>query len=149
MGADEETMEDKYKTEDDIISLVRAFEDTSIARGGWKHREHLVVALYYLNSFDIEAATEKMRSGILNLLERGFNVDLAKEMPYHETITIFWMRAVHRFLAETNGSSLVRKVAEMSARFNKDYPLRFYSRELLFSDEARARFVEPDIVPFD
>jgi hypothetical protein len=37
----------------------------------------------------------------------------------------------------------------MSARFNKDYPLRFYSRELLFSDEARARFVEPDIVPFD
>jgi hypothetical protein len=59
------------------------------------------------------------------------------------------MRAVHRFLAEPNGSSLVRKVAEMSARFNKDYPLLFYSRELLFSDEARARFVEPDIVPFD
>ena len=70
-------------------------------------------------------------------------------MPYHETITVFWMRTVASFLASKNGSSLPEKVSEMVERYDKDYPLRFYSRELLFSDEARARFVEPDIQLFD
>ena len=30
-----------------------------------------------------------MRSGILNLLQNGFKVDLTREMPYHETLTVF------------------------------------------------------------
>jgi hypothetical protein len=30
----------------------------------------------------------------------------------------------------------------------RDWPLRFYSRELLFSVEARRNFVEPDVAAF-
>ena len=37
------------------------------------------------------------------------------------------------------------KTNELIATYDKDYPLRFYSREFLFSDEARIRFVEGDI----
>jgi hypothetical protein len=33
--------------------------------------------------------------------------------------------------------------------FDKDYPLRFYSREFLFSDEARARFLPGDLMEVD
>ena len=29
----------------------------------------------------------------------------------------------------------------------RDWPLRFYSRDLLFSVAARRRFVEPDLAP--
>ncbi len=134
-----------YEKEEDILSLVRAFEDATVSREDWKHREHLIVALYYVSHHDLEFATDKMRSGILNLLENGFKVDLTKEMPYHETMTVFWMRAVAKFSASKNGDSMVSKVAEMTTLFDKEYPLRFYSRELLFSEEARARFVKGDL----
>ncbi|MBS1770496.1 MAG: hypothetical protein JSS77_12595, partial [Acidobacteria bacterium] len=34
---------------------------------------------------------------------------------------------------------------DIAESLDKDHPLKFYTRELLFSDEARKRFVEPDI----
>ena len=139
----------KYKTEDDIARMVRSFEDAAIARDEWKHAEHLVVALYYLSNHDFETATEKMRSGIFNLLVKCFEVDLTKEMPYHETLTVFWMRTVADFNASKNGTSLVEKTHELIETYDKDYPLRFYSHEYLFSAEARAAFVEPDIKSID
>ena len=137
----------KYKDEDEIKKLVAAFEDASIARDVWKHAEHLVVALYYANKYDLETAIAKMKDGLFNLLTVGFKVDLSKEMPYHETLTVFWMRTVSEFAGTTNGMPLHEKANSLIETFDKDYPLRFYSREFLFSDEARARFVEPDIVP--
>ena len=139
----------KYSTEKEITDLVRSFEEATISRDEWKHAEHLIVALHYLSHYDADTAYTKMRGGIHKLLVKGFGVDLSKEMPYHETITVFWMRTVASFLANSNGSSLPEKVSEMVLRYDKEYPLRFYSRELLFSDEARARFIEPDIRLFD
>lgn len=138
----------RYETESEIAEVVRTFEDATISRDAWKHAEHLTVALHYLTLYDFEAATAKMRSGIFNLL-RAFEVDLTQEMPYHETMTIFWMRAVARYNASKNGATLLEKANEMIELLDKEYPLRFYSRELLFSDRARACFVEADIKPFE
>src|SRR5687768_8969585 len=138
----------RYTNETEITDLVRSFEDASVARSVWKHAEHLVVALYYLEHHDLETATEIMRRGLFNLLVKGFGVDLEKEMPYHETLTVFWMRAVAAFNAVKNRASLVDKTNELVAKYDKDYPLRFYSREYLFSDEARANFVEGDVELF-
>ncbi len=135
----------RYKSEAELAEILRKFEDATIGRDDWKHAEHMVVALFYLREMDIDAATAKMRSGILNLLVRGFEVDLEKEMPYHKTITVFWMRLVYEYLARTNGVSMLDKANELAALYDKDYPLRFYSRELLFSDRARAEYVEPDL----
>jgi len=135
----------KYSSEKEILDLVELFETAMVSRDDWKHREHLIVALYYVSHHDLDTAIAKMRSGILNLLENGFKVDLTREMPYHETMTVFWMRTVAVFNASKNGASMVSKVAEMTTLFDKDYPLRFYSRDLLFSDRASKIFVEPDL----
>ena len=134
----------KYNTEDEFLAVVRGFETATISREDWKHAEHLIVAFYYLLNHDFETALEKMREGIFNLL-RAFEVDLSKEMPYHETLTFFWMRTVADFKDSKNGASRLDFCNELVENFDKDYPLRFYSRELLFSDEARERFVEPDL----
>lgn len=133
-----------YKTDNDIKTLVEAFENGTVAEADWRHAEHLVVALYYLSNHDFDNALKKMRAGIFNLL-RAFKVDLTKEMPYHETLTVFWMRAVDDFRQSKNGASLTEICNELTGSFDKDYPLRFYSRELLFSDRARAGFVEADL----
>ena len=138
-------MKRKYEHESEVLDLVRSFEDATIAHDDWKHAEHLVVALYYVTHHDLDTACEKMRGGILNLLEHGFKVDLKKEMPYHETITVFWMKAVAEYNSSRNGASLLDKANDVAYKWDKDYPLKFYSRELLFSDAARAAFVEPDL----
>lgn len=137
-------MDKKYKTEKEIHAVVRSFEDATISRDAWNHAEHLTVALYYVERHEIETATEKMRSGISNLLH-AFGVDLAKEMPFHETITVFWMRTVADFNASKIGASFLDKANEIVEKYDKNYPQRFYSREFLFSDEARTRFVEGDL----
>ena len=134
----------KYDTENEIEALVAAFESGTIARDEWRHAEHLVVALYYVAHHDFAAACAKMRGGIFNLL-RAFGVDLDVEMPYHETLTMFWMRAVADFRYTRAARPLHEICAEMIGLFDKDYPLRFYSRERLFSDEARARLIEADL----
>src|SRR5687767_8825617 len=138
-------METKYKHESEVFDLVRSFEDATIAHDDWKHAEHLVVALYYLTRHDLDTAYSRMRSGILNLLEHGFKVDLTKEMQYHNTITFFWMRTVAAFNPPKNRASLLEKANEVAYKWDKEYPLNFYSRDLLFSDRARAEFVKPDL----
>ncbi|CAN5484738.1 MAG: hypothetical protein ACR2M8_10590 [Pyrinomonadaceae bacterium] len=137
-------MKKKYKNEGEISRLVRSFEYGTVSRDEWKHAEHLVVALYYISIYDIDTATEKMRHGILNLL-RAFEIDLKKEMPYHETLTVFWMRTIADFNSSKNGDSLLDKANEVVGKYDKDYPLLFYSRDYLFSDEARASFVIGDL----
>ncbi len=134
----------RFKTAKEIAEVVRSFEDSTISRDDWKHAEHLTVALHYLCLYDIDTATDKMRSGIFKLLA-AFGLDLTKEMPYHETMTVFWMRIVGDFNASKDGTSLLDKANELVATYDKDCPLRFYSREYLFSDEARTNFVEGDL----
>ena len=45
--------------------------------------------------------------------------------------------------------SFVEKANGLRELFDKDHPLKFYSRELLFSERARTEYVEPDRVPLD
>ena len=135
----------RFKDEEEIAEIVRGFEDATIARGVWKHAEHLVVALCYVDKYGYEKGLDEMRGGLFNLLIKGFEVDLTKEMPYHETLTVFWMRTVADFNATKNGASLLDKANELVEKYDKDYPSKFYSREYLFTDEARAKFVEGDL----
>lgn len=139
-----EKMGMRFKNEQEILQVVRTFEDATVSRDAWKHAEHLTVALHYLCSYDVDTATDKMKRGLFKLLG-AFGVDLTKEMPYHETLTIFWMQTIANFNASKNGDSLLEKANKLVATYDKDYPLRFYSREYLFSDEARAAFVDPDL----
>lgn len=137
----------RYKTEDEISDIVRRFENGTIRRGEWRHAEHLTVACFYVLHHDFTTASGKMRAGIFNLL-RAFEIDLRQEMPYHETLTRFWMQTVSDFINSKNKNSIVELTNELAENFDKDLPLRFYSRELLFSDRARAEFVAPDLKEF-
>ncbi len=134
----------KYNSETKIEDLVQRFETGAISRSDWRHAEHLTVALFYLANHDFEFASKKMRDGIFNLL-KSFEVDLSKEMPYHETLTVFWLRTVDDFRKSKPDSPPGEICGELIEQFDKDYPLKFYTRERLFSDEARKQFVAGDL----
>lgn len=66
---------------------------------------------------------------------------------YHETITQVYIRAVRSALARIEGEALADRINALlcAPEGRRDWPLRFYSRELLFSKAARLGWVEPDL----
>jgi len=67
---------------------------------------------------------------------------------YHETITRSFLHGVRLFLAEADRDAALHELVNALLRSpmgSRDWPLRFYSRERLFSVEARRNFVAPDI----
>jgi hypothetical protein len=134
----------KYTTETEITDIVRGFETGTLPRNEFSHASHLVVVLNYVRQMTVDEAVEKMRFGLMNHL-RLVGVDFTKENPYHETLTVFWTRTVADFNASKNGASLLDVANEMVEVFSKELPLTFYSREYLFSDEARKTYLAPDL----
>ncbi|HJU54476.1 MAG TPA: hypothetical protein VJ715_07895, partial [Pyrinomonadaceae bacterium] len=110
---------------------------------------HLVVALCYLRGshLAVAQAATRMRAGLYRYLDHN-GVDRRK---YNETITLFWLKRVHGFLdrADTTRptADLANEMLELcgNATLVNDY----YSKERLFSEEARKVWVEPDLKPID
>ena len=101
-----------------------------------------VMALWYLRRHSRDEATTLIRDGI-----RRHNESHGNFTGYHETITLAWVAVIERFLGVRD---LERPVSVLAGELlgqcgDKDYLLRFYSRERLFSDEARGRWVPPDL----
>ena len=44
----------KYENESEIYDLLRSFETGTISREGWRHAEHMVVALCYLRNHSLD-----------------------------------------------------------------------------------------------
>jgi len=137
-----------FASTDEVRELVAAFEAGTLSKEGFTHRAHLTVALWYLVWYGPDAAMDRVREAIVR-----FNAVYGNESRtgggYHETITRFYMWAVRRHLraAALEGSlaDLANDVA--AALADRALPLRHYSRERLLSDEARLRWVEPDLEP--
>jgi hypothetical protein len=95
-----------YETEEEIRRLVRDFESCKIAKTDFHHREHLIVAVWYVQKFSRGEAVARMRSGLLRFLEHH-GVDKQK---YSDTTTIFWIDLIAAKLEEIGAdASLVDK----------------------------------------
>ena len=133
-------------TDAEIEALVRSFEDGSLPRSEWTHASHLLVALWYMNCHSVEDATRLIRDGL-----RRYGSLNGRVSRYHETITLAWVAVVARFLARCDRAQPISVLAEMllDAYGDKDYLLRYYSREVLMSDAARLGWVHPDLGPIE
>lgn len=134
-----------FGTEADILAVVQGFQNRTLPKESWTHEAHLVTALWYhVNHSPLEAVCY-LRSGII-----AYNVSVGgKNTPqdgYHETMTLFWCRTIHQFVQANPRLPVIKLVDKFlkSEMASKEYPLKFYSRERLFSLEARALWVEPD-----
>jgi hypothetical protein len=139
-----------FRTTEEILALVRRFEDCTLPREEWTHAAHLTVALWHLLQFDWPEAVARVRARIKRY-NAAHGIHTTPTGGYHETLTLFWLRAVRAFLeAERNEArALVHLANDLVASADKGLPLVHYTRELLFSPEARAHWVEPDLKPLD
>jgi hypothetical protein len=125
---------------------VKAFEERTLSKSEWTHAAHLIVGLYYCFHFPFGVAKNLMRDGIY-WLNDSHGTPNNDSSGYHETLTMFWLKLVENFLeenkAEKNLAVLAEKLIEIYN--NSRLPFEFYSREVLFSVEARQEYVESDL----
>jgi hypothetical protein len=125
------------------VELTRALERGEIADENFRHASHLHVAWVYLSeSTSVDQASAKMRNTL-----RRFTTSAGKPEKYHETITLFWVRLLARAREAASGKTLEKLVETNPRLLEKNFLLAYYSRERLFSDEARRSWMEPDLKP--
>jgi len=122
--------------------------DCTLPRAEWTHEAHLAACLCLLAEYPDFVAERDLPGTIRTYNVAAGGVNDASQ-GYHETITLFAITAVRAHLAEGSGGALVDKVNRLlaSPRGRRDYALRFYSPDLLFSVPARRHWVEPDLRP--
>ena len=122
-------------------AFARAFEEGAITPAQFDHVAHVRVAWVYIQaSASQDEAVSRMRDAI-----RRFAAAAGVPRKYHETITVLWMRLLADVRDAGASGELSDVLRAQPALADKDLPLQYYSRERLFSDEARAAWVEPDI----
>jgi hypothetical protein len=92
----------------------------------------------------------RLQQGGADALWAGIRSDLNGVDPtrYHETLTRAWILAVRHFMNKTRGGkSADELIAKNPEMLDSRSMLTHYSSEVLFSDEARQAFVQPDLDP--
>jgi hypothetical protein len=118
------------------------FEEGRVIPAQFDHRAHVRLAYVYLTEGGVDAASDTMRNALSAFLERH-GIDPAK---YHETLTRSWILAVRHFMERTPATSSADEfIAANPMLLDSKIMLTHYSASLLFSAEARAQFVEPDL----
>jgi hypothetical protein len=126
--------------------FVRAFESGKVTPEQFDHRAHVRVAWVYLQESDsLEAALPRMREAI-----KRFAAAAGASQKYHETITVLWMRLLDDVKARVGARFEMSEVLrDFPSLADKDLPLKYYSRDRLFSEEARGAWIAPDLQPLD
>lgn len=121
-----------------------AFEAGAFAPADFSHRAHVRLAYVYLADSDVNLALERMRAALVTFLSHH-GIPSTK---YHETLTRAWILAVDHFMHRSpEATSADDFIAHNPLLLDTKIMLTHYSASLLFSDTARARFVEPDLDP--
>ena len=121
--------------------FARAFERGDIPPADFDHRAHVRVAWVYVREGpSLAAATDRMREAI-----RRFAARANAAQKYHETITVLWMRLLAEAASRAPvGCELDALLAACPELADKNLPLKYYTRERLFSDDARAQWIPPE-----
>ena len=127
--------------------VAREFIALTLPKSEWTHEAHLRVGLWHALRFSDVESLDLLRGRIraYNEATGGVNLDSAG---YHETITRLYIVLIREFVRSADRGrptdDLVRELIERSG--DRRLPLRYYSRERLFSAEARLGWVEPDLL---
>lgn len=124
-----------------IDELVRRLGDLTLPNGLFRHRDHLRFAHHRLLRDGWPFALDAVSEQIARFARHHGQAD-----KFHATLTQCWVRLVAGALAgESRRCSFEELVSRHAELLEKSLPLRYYSRERLFSEAARSGWVEPDL----
>jgi hypothetical protein len=138
----------RFFADDDAVRHVgEGLLARTLARAEWTHEAHLASCLWLLvERPDIDPERD------LCAIISGYNESVGgvndATQGYHHTITLAFLTGVRGFLTRCDPRMpLAAKVNALlaSSEGRRDWPLTLYSRERLFSVDARMEYVAPDL----
>ncbi|MFL6829714.1 MAG: hypothetical protein ACJ8D5_03725 [Sphingomicrobium sp.] len=136
-----------FHSEAEITRIGEGLVARTLPKSEWTHEAHLAATTYLLTRRpDIDL--DEDLPGIIRRYNESVGGVNSDTEGYHETITRVFLHGVRMFLAEGDpGDPLHETVNELllSPMGSREWPLRFYSAERLFSVEARRHFIPPDL----
>jgi hypothetical protein len=130
----------------EIESFIREFESCRLPKSRWTHRAHLVVGFWYLSRYPMPEALDIVRRRIRSHNE-SVGTPNTDDSGYHESITRLYLAAIAAHIERHSHMSFERSLATLLASplGSSDWPLNYYTRDLLFSVQARRHWVKPDL----
>ena len=136
-----------FHSDAEIEHLGEGLLARTLPREEWTHEAHLAATTYLLlKRPDVDL--DKALPGIIRAYNESVGGVNSDSEGYHETSPWVFLRGVRLFHAEADlREPLYELVNELllSPMGRRDWPLRFYSPQRLFSMEARRDWVQPDI----
>ena len=141
------TSEILFATIRDLTEHTDRLLDFSLPKSRSTHAGHLAAAYDLLNRYSEDHLIEIMPN-IIRKYNDATQTPNTDSDGYHHTITLFYIRAIAHFKRElpapiSNLDGCHRLIT--SSYGQKDFMLRFYSEDCLFSPTARPSWVAPDL----
>ncbi|MGZ6390177.1 MAG: hypothetical protein ACXWQZ_13075 [Ktedonobacterales bacterium] len=122
--------------------FVQAFLDGSLPPTQFHHRDHLRLTWFLIRREGMERAMEMTAASI-----QRFATQHGQAAKYHETMTRFWVRIVgHAIAARPDIVAFSEFLDAFPWLLDTGLPFRHWRRETMGSAEARAGWVEPDVL---
>lgn len=134
-------------TDPEIERLTLAMLACDLPKAAWTHRAHFAAALWLIRHRP-DIKPERDMPGLI----RAYNVSVggvnSETAGYHETITQASLRVARMVLAAHPAEAPVTVVLDdlMGREFGRsDWLMTYWTKDRLFSVEARRAWVEPDV----
>ena len=136
-----------FASDAEIEHLGEGLLACTLSRAEWTHEAHLTAtACFLLRRPDVDLDAEL--PGLIRRFNESVGGVNSDSEGYHDTITRTFLAGVRLFLARPRNGEALHEIVNgllLSPMGGRDWPLRFYSRERLFSAEARRGLIPPDL----
>ena len=136
-----------FKSDAEIEHIGEGLLARTLRREEWTHEAHLAATTYLLTR-RLDVAIDVELPGIIRRFNESVGGVNDDTQGYHETITRVFLHGARLFLGEADLAQPLHELVNellLSPMGRRDWPLRFYSAERLFSVDARRHFIPPDI----
>ena len=136
-----------FSSDAEIERVGRGLLARTLPKPEWTHAAHFAAAFWLLRHRTLNAMRDM--PDLIRAYNDATGVPNTDTSGYHETITRASLRAARAWLAERPHSSLCEALDELLASHygRSDWLLAHWSKERLFSVEARRSWIEPDLGP--
>ncbi len=135
---------------DHATHILTGLKARTLPKPEWTHGAHLTAGVMLLDEVGLDGALDAM-PGIIRRYNEATGVPNTDSEGYHHTITVFYLAIIDGFCAERLDAPPHDRATSLLASqlARKDYPFEFYSKERLFSVQARRELVAPDLKDFN
>ena len=120
----------------------------TLPKSEWTHAAHFAAAAWLMASDNHHAFSEMPK--LIRAYNESTGTPNTKSEGYHETITIASLRATRSVLASAPKDQPLYEVVNRLLQSELGEPnwlLNYWSKDRLYSADARERWIEPDLAP--